>query len=1090
MNSASNPQFFKNPSSGEALQQTNQVDRPESESQGMEKNQRNYLEAMPHIVWLAGPTGEITYLNGRWQEYTGLTDASSLGWNFLFALHPEERQQVESQWHEAISIGNSYETQLRLRSSGGTYHQFIARVQPMKSDSGQIVEWLGTFTFAGKLQETEAPSQKDQQFIQALLDNISDGIVACDANGIITLFNPAAENFHGGPASAIPSPQRAEYYDFYLPDGKTPMPEEEIPLFRALRGETVRDVEMTIAPEGGTLRRLKASGNPIVGDSGEKLGAVVVMRDITSEKQAEAAMLESERRFRAIFDGAFQFIGLLQPDGILLELNQAALEFAGARPEEVIGRPVWETAAGQISEKTQQKLRQAVATAASGQFVRYEVEVVGADNRLISIDFSLKPVLGSDGRVALSIAEGRDITQRKEAEKELRRSEERWELILRGTGDGIFDWNILTGEAFMSERLKEMLGYKDEEMANNYEAWSELLHPDDVERVEQTLKDRLELKRPYILEYRLRCKDGSYKWILARGQAKWDETGQPIRMVGSHQDISARKQAEAEILRLNQDLEKRVARRTSELEAVNRSKDELLAREKAAREEAEAARGEIQLYKDIVQNMQVGLCVWHLESDPEPSFSLLTANPAATKLLSQNLDECRGLLLSECFPQAPENRKILLEAHAEVIRSQQPKELGEFYYTNAEDLESFFTIKIFPLPNSFVGMAIEDITERKWIEQALLESSQRYRLVVNNVKEVIFQIDINGCWNFLNSAWTEITGFTALESLNRSFVDFILAPEERQRCWELFQSLIEQKQEYFDCSFQVKTKKGSLRWLEMKAQINVNLQGVTIGVCGTINDTTERKQTEELLQARAVELTRVNHLLLRTTGQLKKRNQELDSFAYVTSHDLKAPLRAIANLSEWIEEDLDEALTEDTRYQMNLLRSRVHRMEGLINGLLQYSRIGRIKTEPERVDVNILLEDIIRYLEYPDEFTIEIEGEIPTLVTERVPLDQVFSNLISNSIKHHDRPDGRVKISGRDSGSFYEFTITDDGPGIEPKYHEKIFVIFQTLEARDKTENTGIGLSIVKKVVESRGGTISLESQLGRGTSFRFTWPK
>lgn len=1095
MNSASNPQFFKNPSSGEGLQQTNEVHRPESESQGMEKNQRNYLEAMPHIVWLAEPTGEITYFNGRWQEYTGLTDANSLGWKFLFALHPEERHQVESQWHEAISIGNSYETELGLRSSGGTYHQFIARVEPLKSNSGQIVEWLGTFTFAGKLQETEAElekdqSQKDEQFLRALLDNISDGIVACDANGIITLFNPAAENFHGGPAEAIASPQGAEYYDLYLADGKTPMPEEESPLFRALRGETVREREMAIAPKAGTLRRLKASANPIVADSGEKLGAVVVMRDITPEKQAEAALLESERRFRAIFDGAFQFIGLLQPDGILLEVNQAALEFAGATPEQVIGRPVWETAAGQISDKTQQELRQAIATAASGQFVRYEVEVRRADDKLVTIDFSLKPILGKDGRVALSIAEGRDITQRKEAEEELRRSEERWQLILRGRGDGIFDWDILSGSVFMSEGLKEMLGYKDEEMANTFDAWFSSLHPDDVERVEQSVKDHLELKRPYVVEYRLRCKDGSYKWILARGQAKWDEAGQPIRMVGFHQDISDRKQAEAEILRLNQDLERRVARRTSELEAVNRSKDELLAREKAAREEAEAARVEIQLYRDIVENMQVGLCVWHLESDSEPSFSLLTANPAATKLLSQNLDECRGLLLSECFPQAPESRERLLEAHAEVIRSRRPKELEEFYYTNAENRESFFTIKIFPLPNRFVGMAIEDITERKWIEQALLESSQRYRLVVNNVKEVIFQIDINGRLNFINRAWTEITGFTALESLNRPFVDFILAPEERQRCWELFQSLIEQKQEDLDRSFQAKTKKGEVRWLEMKAQINVNLQGVTIGVCGTINDTTERKQTEELLQARALELARVNQMLLKTTGQLKKRNQELDSFAYVTSHDLKAPLRAIANLSEWIEEDLDEALTEDTRYQMNLLRSRVHRMEGLINGLLQYSRVGRIKTEPERVDVNILLGDIISSLEYPDEFRIEIEGEIPTLVTERVPLEQVFSNLISNSIKHHHRPDGRVKISGRDRGSFYEFTITDDGPGIEPKYHEKIFVIFQTLEARDKTENTGIGLSIVKKVVESQGGTISLESQLGRGTSFRFSWPK
>jgi len=924
-------------------------------SSTLEKNQGNLLEAMPHIVWLAEPAGEITYFNGKWQEYTGLTTASSLGWDCLLGVHPEERERVKSEWQQAFEKGQSYETELRLRSAKGSYHQFIARGEPMKDNSGQIVEWVGTFTLVGKLEATEAQLQQEEHFLRALLDNISDGVVACDANGIVTLFNPVAEGFHGRPAEPIPPQEWAERYDLYLPDGKTPMPQEQIPLFRALQGETVRDAEMAIAPEGRMTRILKVSGNAIVAPSGEKLGAVVVMRDITQRKRVKAAMLERERRFRAIFDGAFQFIGLLQPDGILLEVNQTALEFGGVRPEEVIGRPVWETPAWQISVETQQQLRQAIATAASGQLVRYEVDVLGAGNRVVSIDFSLKPVLGDDGEVGLLIAEGRDI--------------------------------------------------------------------------------------------------------------------------------SPRKQAEAEILRLNQDLERRVAERTAQLEAANRSKDELLAREKAAREE-------IELYKDIVENMPVGLCVWHLESSQARNFRLVAANPAATKLLCKNLDECRGLLLSECFPLVPEDRELLLEAHAEVISSHQPKELGQFYYTNANNDQSIFTIKIFPLPDSFVGMAIEDITERTWIEQALLESTQRYRLVVNNVKEVIFQTDTNGLLTFLNPPWTEITGFTALESLNYPFIDFISSPEEKRRCEELFQNLIEQKLEYFDGEIQTKTKKGKLRWLEIKAQINVNVKGVIVGVCGTINDITERKETQELLEKRAEELARVNSVLLRTTGQLKKRNQELDRFAYVTSHDLKAPLRAIANLSEWIEEDLAEVLTEDTRHQMNLLRGRVHRMEGLINGLLQYSRVGRIKTEPEIVDVNSLLKEIISSLEYHDEFRIEIEEEMPTLRTERVPLQQVFTNLISNSIKHHDRSDGLVNISVKEQSYFYEFTVTDDGPGMDPKYHEKVFVIFQTLEARDKTENTGIGLSIVKKAVETQGGTIALESEVGQGTTFRFTWPK
>ena len=254
-----------------------------------------------------------------------------------------------------------------------------------------------------------------------------------------------------------------------------------------------------------------------------------------------------------------------------------------------------------------------------------------------------------------------------------------------------------------------------------------------------------------------------------------------------------------------------------------------------------------------------------------------------------------------------------------------------------------------------------------------------------------------------------------------------------------------------------------------------------------VNEVAARKLTEQKLQE--LNETLEQRVALRT-ALAERRAKELEQFAYVASHDLKAPLRAIGNLTSWLEEDLTGKLTKETSEQLTLLKDRVERMQALIEGLLKYSRVGAMESSKETVDTAQLLAETIDSLSPPEGFVIDVPPDMPTLRTDRLQLSQVFANLIGNSIKHHGSKQGHVWIKARDDGEYYEFSVADDGPGIAPEYHKKAFMMFQTLATKDFESDTGIGLALVKKIVQEQGGLISLVSEEGKGSTFRFTWPK
>ncbi|MBW8683822.1 ATP-binding protein [Chitinophaga rhizophila] len=260
-------------------------------------------------------------------------------------------------------------------------------------------------------------------------------------------------------------------------------------------------------------------------------------------------------------------------------------------------------------------------------------------------------------------------------------------------------------------------------------------------------------------------------------------------------------------------------------------------------------------------------------------------------------------------------------------------------------------------------------------------------------------------------------------------------------------------------------------------------------IAGGNYDVTIHDTGSDELSSLGATLNHMTEELSRHISLLKRSNEELDQFAHIVSHDLKAPLRGISNVVSWIEEDHEKELSPKVYEYMELIKGRITRAENLIEGLLSYARADREAIEKEEVVLNNLVREVIDSLPDTSHVTVEI-ADLPVLHGEKLWLFQIFSNLIGNAIKHNERPDPAVKVYYEDRSDHYEFFIADNGNGIEKHYQKRIFTIFQTLKDRDSFESTGVGLAIVKKIIETKKQHINVVSAPSKGSVFSFTWSK
>lgn len=366
-----------------------------------------------------------------------------------------------------------------------------------------------------------------------------------------------------------------------------------------------------------------------------------------------------------------------------------------------------------------------------------------------------------------------------------------------------------------------------------------------------------------------------------------------------------------------------------------------------------------------------------------------------------------------------------------------------------------------------LNLAIQNLRESEAKANAILDTANDGVITINDLGEVIR----------FNNASSEIFGYAPEEVIGQN-VKLLIPGAIHQKDDQFVKRFIQSRINYMiGKTKEVKglRKDGSVFLMELSlSEVEVKNGRKFAGI---IRDLTFRKEVEETQR--------------QLISELEKSNRDLDEFAYVASHDLKAPLRVIDNASMWLQEDLEGQLDEESQENLKLLRNRVLRMEKLLDDLLDYSKVGR-KTDSrynEVIEGEDLLEDILGLLNPPDNFLITADDAFKAVKVNRMPIQQILYNLINNAIKHHDKPSGKVEVSLHKYEGELICKVSDDGAGIDPQYHDKIFQIFQTLKPRDKVEGSGMGLSIIKRHVEQYHGRVEVESKPGLGSVFWFTMP-
>lgn len=758
------------------------------------------------------------------------------------------------------------------------------------------------------------------------------------------------------------------------------------------------------------------------------------LRDQREKQQVEAALRETLQRLVSLVDHSP--LAVIEWDSTfrVVRWSGSAERIFGWSSEEVVGKRPFEWKF--VHPEDSAMVHQVLEKLSVG---RERVSLLNRNytkfDDIVHCEWYNSVIFDQDGKLQRVLSLVADVTERMKVQMRLKHSEERFKLAVAGTNDGVWDWDIVLGTTYWSPRYRELIGDDplNPKVSTSYEAWEQRVHPDDRLATLLAIREHLETRRPFDIEYRHFNHDGTIRWFRGRGQAIWDSTGKPLRMAGSISDVTER--------RLFQEQLKETAEK----------------------------------YRLLVETTRTGYAVL------DEAGRVIDANDEYARLAGeQSPAQVVGQLASTwtfCRQGDQDPIKMALEhgfarGVETVYRSNAGTEIP--VEVNATLVQT--------VQGSRVLALVRDISQRKRAAAAVVEQKNRYDAAAAASGQLLYELEYD--------TGTIVWGTDTANVFGCQREDIGTLSQWIQRIhpldldtYKTAKQELEKTREGFHLEYRVKHDDGGYLHVEDTARFYTDATGQTTRMVGFVADVSERAKAREELAKRAAELAR--------------SNAELERFAYVASHDLQEPLRMVTSFTQLLADRYQDKLDPEAREYIGFAVEGATRMRRLIDDLLAYSRVASAPRRVEMIDANKCVQRAMANLRMAiDESHAKIEvGDLPLVRADETHLTLVIQNLLSNAIKFRGDDAPHIRVWAQEEPSLVRLRIADNGIGIDPAHRLRIFQMFQRLHTREKFPGNGIGLTICKRIIEDLGGCIQVEEGLEnpqgkRGACFMCVLPK